>query len=336
MSLKIGIVGLPNVGKSTLFQALTQKQVDTSNYPFATIEPNIGVVSVADMRLVALSQLSQSERTIPAIIEFVDIAGLVKGASEGEGLGNQFLSHIREVDAIAEVVRTFEDTNITHVEGSIDPERDRGIIETEFLMADLSTVEKALSRAEKDAKSGTAQTKKDLENMQALAACIKNGTRIPPELVPIGKSISLLSVKPILYIYNVKDDTQAPNKGLWLNIKLEEELSRMTTDEQQELGIVSRIPLLAQDAYKLLGLESYFTTGKDETRAWTIPAGSTVKRAGRAIHSDFEDKFIRAEVVFWEDLVRAGSYARAQEQNLVHTEGKEYIVTDGDVIEFKI
>lgn len=345
-ALKIGIVGLPNVGKSTLFQALTQKTVDTSNYPFATIEPNIGIVEVADPRRDALSSLMKSKKNIPAVIEFVDIAGLVKGASVGEGLGNQFLAHIREVDAIVEVVRVFEDTNIIHVESSINPERDRGIIETELFMADLSTAEKVLARAEKEArldsarqaKSGAKDAKHKHDAALHIVEHLRAGTLIPAQYHDTAKSIGLLSIKPILYVYNIKDDAsqKANPYKLYLNIKLEEELSRMTHEEQKELGLEPQLPQLATRAYALLDLISFFTTGEDETRAWTIPRESTAKRAGRAIHSDFEEKFIRAEVIFWEDLIEAGSYAKAREQGLVRTEGKEYIVQDGDVIEFKI
>ena len=338
MSLKIGIVGLPNVGKSTLFQALTKKQVDTSNYPFATIEPNVGVVEVADARLEQLSHFMQSRRCISAIIEFVDIAGLVKGASEGEGLGNQFLAHIREVDAIVEVVRDFTDANIAHVESTIDPERDRGIIETEFFMADLSTAEKALVRAEKDTKTGKIEAQQYLETIKKIIEHLKSAKPIPPECHPAARELALLSIKPVLFLHNVKNDppeTSEKNK-IFMNVKLEGELSNMSPDEQRELGLASRLGLLAQKAYYLLDIITFLTTGEDETRAWTIPRGSTAKRAGRAIHSDFEEKFIRAEVIFWEDLLRSGSYAKAREQGLLRTEGKEYIVKDGDVIEFKI
>lgn len=338
MSLKIGIVGLPNVGKSTLFQALTRKNVDTSNYPFATIEPNIGIVEVADKRLATLSMFSKSARTIPAVIEFVDIAGLVKGASTGEGLGNQFLAHIREVDAIVEVVRSFQDPNVIHVESSVDPERDRGIIETELFMADLSTVEKAVARAEKEAKTGKAEAKKYLESVIAMKNILSAGKHIPDEYTEEARGLSLLSTKPILYLYNTKDDILPPPEPgkLFLNIKLEEELSTMSPEEQAELGLSSHLPDLALAAYSLLGLMSFFTTGEDETRAWTIPQGSTAKRAGRAIHSDFEEKFIRAEIISYDDLLRAGSYAKARELGVLRTEGRDYIVKDGDIIEFKI
>jgi GTP-binding protein YchF len=342
MSLKIGIVGLPNVGKSTLFQALTHKQVDTSNYPFATIEPNVGIVEVEDARVDTLADFSNSKKRIPAVIEFVDIAGLVKGASQGEGLGNQFLAHIREVDAIVQVVRAFEDSNIVHVESSINPDRDRDIIETELFMADLATAEKAIMRFEKEAKSGSLDARIQLEAARSITECMKAGKRATDELAEAARDMQLLTAKPILYLYNTKEDPPAggqknndPQK-LYINIKLEEELSRMTREEQAELSIIPHLQKLASHTYILLGLISYFTTGEDETRAWTIPAQSTAKRAGRAIHSDFEEKFIRAEIIFWKDLIDAGSYAKARELGLLRTEGKEYIVKDGDVIEFKI
>lgn len=338
MSLKIGIVGLPNVGKSTLFQALTKKQVDTSNYPFATIEPNVGIVAVEDERLGHLERLMKSARAIPAVVEFVDIAGLVRGASTGEGLGNQFLSHIREVDAIVEVVRSFEDENITHMEAGIDPERDRLIIETELFMADLATAEKALERASKNVKTGASEAKERLESAKIVVDHLKKGNHIPREYLPYARELSLLSVKPMLYLYNTREENFVPKtpNSLALNIKLEEELSRMSEDEIRELELKPRLGELIGRAYELLGLISFFTTGEDETRAWTIPKGSTAKRAGRAIHSDFEEKFIRAEVILWEDLLRMGSFASARESGLIRTEGKDYIVKDGDVIEFKI
>lgn len=306
MSLKIGIVGLPNVGKSTLFQALTKKEVDRSNYPFATIDPNVGVVQVPDPRLEKLAQLSRSKKIVPTIVEFVDIAGLVKGAAEGEGLGNKFLSHIREVDAILEVVRAFEDEKITHVAGAPDPERDIGIIETELALKDLET------------------------NSQ------------------------LLSSKPILYVFNTSDLptgkagknnlalSNIPN-SIALDIKKEFEVSELDEKDRKELEVESRLPELIRKAYEILGLITFFTTGEDETRAWTIPKGSKAPRAGRAIHGDFEQKFIRAEVITYEKFVEVGSlpdgkagWSRARELGLLGTEGKEYIVRDGDIIEFKI
>ncbi len=303
--MKIGIVGLPNVGKSTLFQALTKKQVDTSNYPFATIDPNVGVVSVPDERLDKLAKLSKSKKIIPAIIEFVDIAGLVKGAAEGEGLGNKFLSHIREVDAICHIVRAFENENIVHISGKPDPLSDIETIKTELELKDLETTTKAKEKNPKE----------------------------------ILKS-QLLAFKPVLYVLNIsaKNNLPLPNlpNAIALDISQENDVSAMSEEERKELGIESQLPKLIKAAYELLGLITFFTTGEDETRAWTIPLGSTAKRAGRAIHSDFEEKFIRADVIFWEKLMEAGSWAKAREFGWLRSEGKEYIVKDGDVIEFKI
>lgn len=307
MSLKIGIVGLPNVGKSTLFQALTKKEVDRSNYPFATIDPNVGVVEVPDTRLEKLSQISHSKKIIPAVVEFVDIAGLVKGASEGEGLGNKFLTHIREVDAILEVVRAFEDDKIIHVSSKPDPASDIETVKIELELKDLETKEK---------------------------------TKDPTQL-------QLLSTKPILYAFNVADPPageagknnleipKMPN-SLLLDIKKEFELSELSEMEREELGERSRLDDLIQKAYELLDLITFFTTGEDETRAWAIPRNSKAPRAGRAIHSDFEDKFIKAEVIAYDKFIEAGSLTKARDMGLLKTEGKEYIVKDGDVIEFKI
>lgn len=295
--MKIGIVGLPNVGKSTLFQALTKKQVDTSNYPFATIDPNIGVVEVPDERLYKLAKLSKSQKVVPAIVEFVDIAGLVKGAAEGEGLGNKFLTHIREVDAICHVVRAFENESIIHVSGRPDPQSDYEIIRTELELKDLESKE----------------------------------------------FINLLSKKPELVVFNVSGkNVEIPKiqNSIAINIGEENNISSLSAEEQKELGVKSGLAELIKKAYELLGLITFFTTGDPpaggESRAWTIPENSTAKRAGRAIHSDFEEKFIRADVIFWEKLLEAGSWSKARDQGLLRSEGKEYIVQDGDVIEFKI
>ena len=291
--MKIGIVGLPNVGKSTLFQALTKKQVDTSNYPFATIDPNVGMVEVPDERLLKLAELSHSKKTVPAIVEFVDIAGLVKGAAEGEGLGNKFLTHIREVDAICHIVRAFENENITHISGIPSPMHDYEIIRTELEL-------------------------KDLESKEA---------------------INLLAKKPELIVFNISSkNVEIPqlSNSITINIAEENDISTMSSEEQKELGVKSGLSEFIKAAYKLLGLITFFTTGEDESRAWTIPVGSTAKRAGRAIHSDFEEKFIRADAILWEKLLEAGSWANARSLGWLRSEGKEYIVRDGDVIEFKI
>ena len=319
--MKIGIVGLPNVGKSTLFQALTKKEVDCSNYPFATIDPNVGVVQVPDLRLSKLSSLSNSQKTIHAIIEFVDIAGLVKGAAEGEGLGNKFLAHIRDVDAIVEVVRVFEDESVVHVDGRPNPERDIAVLETELILKDMESIEKALEKAAKDAKTGDKKTLLRLEELKKLQTELASGKKA------WEGAENLLTAKPILYCFNSQEENQAlkekfPN-SVFLNLK-------------KELEEEEKLPELAREAYRLLGLITFFTTGEDETRAWTIPKGSKAPRAGRAIHGDFEEKFIKASVISYEKLVEAGSLAKAREAGWLRTEGKEYLVQDGDVIEFKI
>jgi len=328
--MKIGIIGLPNVGKSTLFQALTKKQVDTSNYPFATIDPNVGAVTVPDERLEKLAKLSKSKKIVPAIIEFVDIAGLVKGAAEGEGLGNKFLSHIREVDAVCHIVRAFENENIAHVSGKPNPLSDIETIKTELALKDLETVAKIKVSAQKEAKSGKK------EAVELLGA-LENFEKIPQN---VADQYQLLSFKPTLYVFNISSKANLPlpnlQNAIALDISQENDVSAMSENEKKELGIASELPKLIKAAYELLGLMTFFTTGEDETRAWTIPLGSTAKRAGRAIHSDFEEKFIRADVVFWGKLLEAGGWARARELGWLRSEGKEYVVKDGDVIEFKI
>ena len=340
--MNIGIVGLPNVGKSTLFQALTKKNVDRSNYPFATIDPNVGVVQVPDERLWKLSSLSKSKKTIPAIIEFVDIAGLVKGAAEGEGLGNKFLTHIKEVDAILEVVRIFEDPNIIHVSGNVDPKRDIEIIETELILKDLETAESALSRFEREAKTGDKKKIEKFEKLKKLVENLKSGRMTPSnkESLDLPEELQLLSAKPILYCFNFKEGTpmpkNLPQNSVLVDLQKEFEVSELSEKDRIELGEEQKLPILIKKAYELLDLITFFTTGEDETRAWTIPKDSKAPRAGRAIHSDFEERFIRAEVIFWEKLLEIGSWSKARELGQLRIEGKEYIVKDGDVIEFRI
>ena len=359
MGLSIGIVGLPNVGKSTLFNALTKKGVPAENYPFCTIDPSVGVVAVPDERLYKLSALSKSVKTVPAAVEFVDIAGLVKGASTGEGLGNAFLSNIREVDAIAEVVRVFEDKNVTHVSGGLDPMSDVETINLELILADLQTVTKRRANLAREVK----QNKKEailedgaLERVEKalLAGQMANTVSLDDKEAPLIKQLNLLSVKPILYVLNGKagapkaDTTRlrefiksSGSEFVEVDAKVEQELSELEAADKvefkKELGVEDDgVNDLITAAYKLLGLMSFFTTGESETRGWTIKQGSTAPEAGAAIHTDFREKFIRAEVVSYNDLISCGSYAAAREKGLLRTEGKEYVVQNGDVIEFKI
>lgn len=365
MALAIGIVGLPNVGKSTLFNALTKKSVPTENYPFCTIDPSVGVVAVPDERLHKLAEFSKTQKTIPAAVEFVDIAGLVKGASEGEGLGNQFLSHIRETDAIAEVVRIFEDSNIIHVEGKIDPVSDIETINLELILADMQTVTKRLANIEKDVKRGDKDAVKEKEILirvqEALEAeKLAQEVALNEEERTILRAMHLLTMKPILYVLNKKaggKNLDEMNDSRYtallsyikargahfviVDARVEHELSQFEGEEKEmfraELGSKNDgINDLITKGYEMLGLETYFTTGEKETRAWTIKKGSTAPVAGMAIHTDFKDKFIRAEVIFWKDLLDAGSFANAKEKGLLRIEGKEYVVKDGDVIEFRV
>lgn len=365
MSLSIGIVGLPNVGKSTLFNALTKKSVLVANYPFATIDPSVGVVAVPDDRLWKLSTFSKSAKTVPAAVEFVDIAGLVKGASAGEGLGNQFLSNIRETDAIAEVVRIFEDDNIIHVDGKINPLKDIEVINLELILADLQTVTKRAANLTKEVKAGKKEAIIESALVERLKTALEAGKLATSVVVddaekPFLKQLHLLTSKPFLYVLNKKtggrnlDETNderyrallkmfADTGALWVVVdaSIEQELKDMDDSEKKELreGLGATddgIDNLIKKGYELLNLITYFTTGEDETRAWTIGRGWTAPEAGTAIHGDFKEKFIRAEIIEWDKLLAAGSYAAAREKGLIRTEGKEYIVKDGDVIEFKV
>lgn len=361
--LKIGIVGLPNVGKSTLFNALTKASVPAENYPFCTIDPSVGVVGVPDARLPALAEFSKSARTIPAAIEFVDIAGLVKGASEGQGLGNQFLANIRETDAILELVRFFDDPNILHVEEHLEPYKDIEVINLELVLSDAEQVRKRRDKLVRDVKAGSKEAAAEDAALAKLMQAFSLGklaahVGLTGDEKKLVAHLNLLTGKPILYAFNRKSgghnldelaDGRAERalslvkelggKHVFLDAATERELNDVADDDRQsfrqELGVSEDgLAGLIRSAYEILGLISYFTTGTDETRAWTVRRGSAAPIAGAAIHNDFLTKFIRAEVIEWQKLLEAGSYAAAREKGLVRTEGKEYIVKDGDVIEF--
>ncbi len=358
MALSIGIVGLPNVGKSTVFNALTHNHVLAANYPFATIEPNIGVVAVPDPRLSRLAELYASEKILPATVTFVDIAGIVRGASEGEGLGNQFLAAIRECDAICEVVRVFEDDDVIHVDGHIDPASDVATIETELILADLQTVDKALSRLERDAKRSGGEAATRLVEMKKARDALDHGLVISK----VGKELDrqaltdlhLLTDKPFIYVFNVDEATLgdsarcdellssvAPSPSVILCAKVESELSDLAPDEALELlqsfgQAESGLAQLSRVGFEALGLQTFLTAGPKETRAWTIHQGATAPEAAGEIHTDFQRHFIKAEVVSFDELMGAGTMAAVKAAGKARIEGKDYVMRDGDVVEFRV
>ena len=355
MSFQIGIVGLPNVGKSTLFNAITKNQVEAANYPFATIDPNVGVVAVPDERLAKLATQEKSEKVVPTTIEFVDIAGLVRGASTGEGLGNQFLANIRECDAIMEVVRVFENDDIIHVAGRVDPKSDMETIAIELQLADLQNIEKRLESVAKGAKSGDREfvVKKEVLEKYKIAlekSLMANTVQLSDEEKKYSKDIQLLTTKPFLYIGNSEYDLSTkkykhniaplPNPSIYIDAKLESELAQLEDSERteylKELGLPeSGLDQIIKAAYTTLGLITFITAGPKESKAWTCPKGTKAPQAAGVIHTDFEKGFIRAECIQWDKLLEAGGYSQARDKGWLRVEGKDYTIQDGDVVHFR-